>query len=352
LHRGVIGASEAVEQVFQNKLGTALAILTAERQRVTTRETMRGPHRDKEQRDRLREIATLQIVLTVLKRPPGNNEGGPEEQSRTRDRVWRKIQSWDVIRRLDMIAPEIINPAVSHLLPSSSLDLLAQLVQRWKDWKMSEVDDIIQTQSRTNHSQEWTKQRRTFLEEKHRLSLLTGKRKPNVPQVELLEEVPIGVIKLLEMTVVGTHRADKPIIFPQEKYPRTTSSTTWDEAHLSRLIGPKGKADHVNKIVTTAIGVWGKKSLVRQEIVLRERRAGEEETRLRLRYDGGVGDHGSEDFRVQGERWWISRSHSGFVSLLEWVRLIQQTTDKENRELGVIVWGISELQEPATTSTI
>jgi hypothetical protein len=85
---------------------------------------------------------------------------------------------------------------------------------------MSEVDDIIQTQSRTNHSQEWTEQRRTFLEEKHGLSLLTGKRKPNVPQVELLEEVTIGVIKLLEMTVVGTERADKPINFPQEEYPR------------------------------------------------------------------------------------------------------------------------------------
>ena len=86
--------------------------------------------------------------------------------------------------------------------------------------EMSEVDDIIQTQSRTNHSQEWTKQRRTFLEEKHRLSLLTGKRKPNVPQVDLLEEVTIGVIKLLEMTVVDTERADKPINFPQEEYPQ------------------------------------------------------------------------------------------------------------------------------------
>ncbi len=31
LHKGVIGASKAVEQVFQNKLETALAILTEER---------------------------------------------------------------------------------------------------------------------------------------------------------------------------------------------------------------------------------------------------------------------------------------------------------------------------------
>jgi hypothetical protein len=36
MQKGVIGASEAVEKVFQNKLGTALAILTEERQRVNT----------------------------------------------------------------------------------------------------------------------------------------------------------------------------------------------------------------------------------------------------------------------------------------------------------------------------
>jgi hypothetical protein len=76
------------------------------------------------------------------------------------------------------------------------------------------------------------------LEEKHGLSLLTGKRKPNVPQVELREEVPIGAIKLSEMTN-----------YPQEEYPRTTSSTIWDEAHVLRLRMPKGKTDQVNKIV-------------------------------------------------------------------------------------------------------
>ena len=146
---------------------------------------MRGPHRDKEQRERLREIATLQIALTVLKRPKGNSEEGGEEQSKTRDRARRKMQSWAVIRSLDMIAPEAMNPVTSHLLPVSSMELLTQLLKKWKDWKMSEVDDIVQTQARTNHSQEWAKQRSTFLEEKHGLSLLTGKRKPNVPQVEL-----------------------------------------------------------------------------------------------------------------------------------------------------------------------
>ena len=55
---------------------------------------------------------------------------------------------------------------------------------------------------------------------------------------------------------------------------------------------------------------------------------------------------------MEGERWWIASSHSGRARLLEWSRLLQQTAVKENIELGVIVWGTSGLQEPATTSTI
>ncbi len=55
---------------------------------------------------------------------------------------------------------------------------------------------------------------------------------------------------------------------------------------------------------------------------------------------------------MEGEWWWISSSHSGWARLLEWSRLLHQTAAKENMELGVIVWGTSGLQEPATTSTI
>ena len=68
------------------------------------------------------------------------------------------MQSWVVTKSLNIIAPEVMSQGVS----------------------------------RRNNAQEWTKQRWTFLEEKHGLSLLTGKRKLNVPQVELREEVPIG----------------------------------------------------------------------------------------------------------------------------------------------------------------
>ncbi len=122
--RGLIGASEAVEQVLQNKLATAPEISTEERQQVTTREVVRGPHRDKEQREHLTEIATLQIALTVLRRPPGECDKGPEEQPRARDGARRKTQSWAEMRSLDMIAPEVTNPAVLHMLPSSNLDLV------------------------------------------------------------------------------------------------------------------------------------------------------------------------------------------------------------------------------------
>jgi hypothetical protein len=144
------------------------------------------------------------------------------------------------------------------------------------DWKMSEVDDIVQTQTRTNHSQEWANQRRTFLEEKHGLSLLTGKRKSNAPQVELREEVTIGAIKLSEMTDADTESADKPTNCPQEEYLWATSFKIWDEAHLLGLMVPKGKTDQVNKIVTIATGVWERNSSVRQDSVLPERRTEKE----------------------------------------------------------------------------
>ena len=173
-----------------------------------------------------------------------------------------------------------------------------------------------------------------------------------MPQVELREEVPIGAIKLSEMTGADTGSVDKPTNRPQEEYPRATSSTTWDEAHVLRLRVPKGKTDQVNKIVMTAVGVWERKLSVSQESVHRERRAGEATTRSGQRYDGGIGGHGSEGFRMEGERWWISSSHSGRARLLEWSRLLQQTAVKDNIELGVIVWGTSGLQDPATTSTI
>ena len=62
---GRVGTSGAVEEMLQIKLATAMDILTEERQRVTTREVKLSPHRDKEQRERLREITTLQIALTT-----------------------------------------------------------------------------------------------------------------------------------------------------------------------------------------------------------------------------------------------------------------------------------------------
>ncbi len=78
--KGLLVSSEVVEQVLQNKLTTTLAVLTGERQRVSTKEVKRDPHRDKEQRERLREITTLQIVLTVLRRSPVKYSKGHGEQ--------------------------------------------------------------------------------------------------------------------------------------------------------------------------------------------------------------------------------------------------------------------------------
>jgi hypothetical protein len=59
---GRMGASEAVEQTLQNKLSTVILLLTEEHQRVNTKEVKCGPHRDREQRERLREITTLALT--------------------------------------------------------------------------------------------------------------------------------------------------------------------------------------------------------------------------------------------------------------------------------------------------
>jgi len=97
LQEGKLGASEVVEQILQNKLSTSLTILAETRQRITTREVKRGPHKDREQRERLRDIATLQIALSVLKRPTGKGNGDQERHRQARDGTRRKIQSWAVI---------------------------------------------------------------------------------------------------------------------------------------------------------------------------------------------------------------------------------------------------------------
>ena len=365
-----MNADTAVERMMRNKLKTALSVLKEDRQRTATKETKRGPHRDKEQRERLREITTLQIALTTLGRPgrEGNEDRG--EQGQGRDRTRRKMQSWAVTRSLSMIAPEVMSPGVSDILPSSNLDVLTRLIQKWKDWKMSEVDDIVQTQTRRNNAQEWSRQRRTFLEEKHGLSLLTGKRKPNAPQVELREEVPVGILQLSEMGVAGSAiTAESPQDGPQRRNGVDLSSRSWAEAHMLRLAIPKGKTDSSSKIILKAMGLWKQTFRIGQAPETEERQVGrgvrnekgnaitrsgsaEDEVWRDLRYEGGVGEHGSEGLRMEGERRWLASSVLGRDRLVEWAALLLKTAEGENEELGVLSWGIQGLQEPAKTSTV
>ena len=367
---GRMNADTAVERMMRNKLKTALSVLKEDRQRTATKEAKRGPHRDKEQRERLREITTLQIALTTLGRPgrEGNEDRG--EQGQGRDRTRRKMQSWAVTRSLSMIAPEVMSPGVSDILPSSNLDVLTRLIQKWKDWKMSEVDDIVQTQTRRNNAQEWSRQRRTFLEEKHGLSLLTGKRKPNAPQVELREEVPVGILHLSEMGVAGSAiTAESPQDGPQRRNGVDLSTRSWAEAHMLRLAIPKGKTDSSSKIILKAMGLWKQTFRFGQAPETEERQVGrgvrnekgnaitrsgsaEDEVWRDLRYEGGVGEHGSEGLRMEGERRWLASSVLGRDRLVEWAALLLKTAEGENEELGVLSWGIQGLQEPAKTSTV
>jgi len=255
------------------------------------------------------------------------------------------------MRSLNLIAPEATDPAALHLLPSSSMDLLTQLIQKWKDWKMSEVDDIIQTQTRHNQSQEWAKQRRTFLEEKNGLSLLTGKRKPIAPQMELREEVPIGMIRVSEMGVAELGGAEGLKDGSHGVSHQTATSRTWSEAHILRLTTPKSNLDRASTIIRLATGLWTQTSLANQDRRTRGRPGGEDEEWHRLDYDGGAGGHGSEGLRMEGERWWIARSHSGRERLLEWAALLQQVAETRREDLGTFSWDITGRQVPAMNST-
>ena len=67
---------------------------------------------------------------------------------------------------------------------------------------MSEVDEQGEEKTQAkNHSQDWKRQRQIFLEEKNVLSVLTGKRKPKTPHVELRKEVSISFVRI---SVKGT----------------------------------------------------------------------------------------------------------------------------------------------------
>jgi hypothetical protein len=216
---------------------------------------------------------------------------------------------------------------------------------------MSEVNDIIQTQTKHNQAQEWAKQRRTFLEEKHGLWLLTGKRKPIVPQVELREEVPIGMIRVSEMGVVELGGTEGLKEGSQGVSHQTATSRTWRESHMLRLATPKGNLDRANNIIRLATGLWKQTSIASRDRTVRDRQGGEDEERCRPEYDGGDGGHGSEGLRMEGERWWITSSHSGRERLLEWAALLQQVAETQREELGTISWGRTGMQEPAMTST-
>ena len=139
---------------------------------------------------------------------------------------------------------------------------------------MSEVDDIVQMQTRKNNAQEWTKQRWTFLEEKHDLSPVTGNRKLNVPQVELREEVPIGVVKLSERKMTDSDIAEVPQDYSQRAGRGGFISRSWEEAHMMRLDIAKGKTNRINKVILKVTGLWKQTFRIRRESEIRERQVG------------------------------------------------------------------------------
>ena len=113
------------------------------------------------------------------------------------------------------------------------------------------------------------------MEEKHGLSLLTGKWKPNVPQLELREEVPVGILQLSEMGVAGSAITAES---PQDDLRRTNGvdlfSRSWEEAHMLRLAIPKGKDEISNKIILKTTGLWKQAFRIGRTLETEERQVG------------------------------------------------------------------------------
>ena len=170
--------------------------------------------------------------------------------------------------------------------------------------------------------------------------------------MELREEVPIGVVNPSEMGLAGSDIAEVPQDGPRRVGRGVFISRSWEESHMIRPVIPKGKEDRINKFIIRVTGLWKQTFRIRRESGIRERQmgrgtgseregtitesdSGEDEVWEQPRYDGGVGGHGSEGFRVEGERRWISSSDLGCERLLEWVVLLLRTVEGENEELGV-----------------
>jgi hypothetical protein len=59
----LMGLSETVELILQNNLSTSLLLLNEERHMVNTREVKRGPHRDREQKEKREGQTTSKTVV-------------------------------------------------------------------------------------------------------------------------------------------------------------------------------------------------------------------------------------------------------------------------------------------------
>jgi hypothetical protein len=207
------------------------------------------------------------------------------------------------------------------------------------------------------------------LEEKNGLSLLTGKRKTQVSQVELREEVPIGHIIMLDVTEDEPDETSKGMGVAKAEGQTTDIFRGWNETHVFRLSVWKGKADRISKVILKATDRWRHHFKTNRATEIQEQqsyweawakntgntvssRAGEEEVWRTHGYDGGLGGHGSEGFRVEGERRWISSAVIGRERLREWSALLQETASNELEELGKMCWSTTGLEESPTTSTI
>ncbi len=175
-----------------------------------------------------------------------------------------------------------------------------------------------------------------------------------MPHVDLREEVPIGHIIMLDVT---------------EDEPDETSKGMGDTkaegqtSHILRLSVCKGKVERISKVILKAIDRWRHHFKTNRATEIQEQqsywetwskntgntvssRSGEEEVWRTHGYDGGLGGHGSEDFRVEGERCWISSAAIGRERLREWAALtvtsdldkVSDILETDTTTVGLLEW--------------
>ena len=213
---------------------------------------------------------TLQIVLAVIAQSSIREQGETQDPRgsprQNRDRSRRKIQSWECDEELQ---ESKLDWTRVHGLGISSCpsSIFEHGFTETDNPEMVGLEDVRggwhHPSPDLNHSQEWKRQRKIFFEEKNTLSLLTGRRKPNIPQVEFREDLSIDSVQIFDTGSWGRsspwHLSDH--LFPREKGQTNPIPIMVRNQHPETTDTVRGNTTAVDLRGEGEIGGWSLRSL-------------------------------------------------------------------------------------------